>query len=373
MKTKISLDTLLLLFLTAFLFSCQSGNDNKNKTDFDRKAFLTELAEKSVMPSYQTLETAAQNFQTSLTAFENSQSAGDFVLMRKNFKQLYFAWVDASLFEFGPAENVLLRANLNTFPTSTSLIEANITAGNANLDAASNLSAKGLPALDYMLFADLSKNDETYSAFLAQPARLAYLKKLGDDISAKIQKVNSEWKNGYHKEFSANTGSDAGSSLSLFVNQFNYDYELLKNARIGIPAGVKSLAVPQPERTEALYMARLYTSELISNRLAVNHLKKIVGIFRGDYGNKSLCLKAYLDAYNAKRGSELLSDAILAQFAKAQAAAENITLPFEKAATEKNEDMVKAYDELQKGVILTKTDMPSILGVQITYQDADGD
>lgn len=372
MQVKFNIYALLFLIITV-LASCGKESDNGGKVNFDRKAFLKELAEKTILPAYGTLDERATAFQNALNDFEREKSGAKLLDLRTKFSELYLAWQSASLFEFGPADNVLLRSNMNTFPTSVSIIEANIERGNVNLDAASNLPAKGLPAMDYLLFGEASKNETEYAAFLGENKRLSYLKALTTDMLAKVKKVHNDWRSGYLNVFVESAGADAGSSLSLFVNQFNFDYELLKNPKIGIPAGVKTLGIPQPDRSEALYISRSGSYPLFSNRLALANLAFYRAVFSGTFGNQNLSLKAYLDAHNAKRGSILLSQAILEQFAKAENAVKILPGSIENSAIANDGKLLAAYEELQKAVVLLKTDMPSVLGVQITYQDADGD
>jgi len=363
---------LCLNILFCSLFSC-AGKDETQSGTFDKKLFLTELAEKAILPAYSNLENETTKLNTALTSFQTTPTADNLKNLRLQFFQLYLSWQNASLYEFGPAETVLLRSNLNTFPTSVTIIEANINAGTANLDAASNLSAKGLPAIDYMLFNNQISSDADYILSLTDKKRMAYLTLLVNDMLSKVKKINAEWKATYFNKFTQSTGTDAGSSLSLFVNQMNMDYEILKNPKIGIPAGIKSLGIPQPNKVEAYYLSKGNLIPNGSNKLALAHLKNFISLFDGSYGNKNLSLKAYLDALNAKNANQLLSDAILSQFNIAQTAINNISTNFETSAVSNDGKLNKAYEELQKAVIFLKTDMPSILGVQITYSDADGD
>jgi hypothetical protein len=64
--------------------------------------------------------------------------------LQNRSKEAYRAYQSVALFELGPAEQELLRANLNTFPADVNQINANIGAGTYDLATASNLDAKGL-------------------------------------------------------------------------------------------------------------------------------------------------------------------------------------------------------------------------------------
>ena len=52
---------------------------------------------------------------------------------------------------------------------------------------------------------------------------------------------------------------------------------------------------------------------------------------------------------------------------------EQIPAPLSIAVDQYKTEVDAAYLEIQKNVIMLKTDMPSAMGVLITYQDNDGD
>jgi hypothetical protein len=332
------------------------GSCEYSSIEFDRSSMLKNYAENIISVAYSELKNELESVESAFLIFEADTSANSFNALNAQFKLLYKAWQNASTFEFGPAENKVLRSAMNTFPADTSQIESNVISGSYNLESASNIAAIGLPAVDYLLNAQGALN-KFYSG-----ARMQYLKDVIAEMKTKVNAVNTEW-GSYESNFVSDLDNTAGSPISLLVNQLNYDLELLKNARIGIPLGKKTLNIPQPEQVEAFYAGW-------SLELAKAHLNSLESHFKGSDGQG---LDDYLDFLDARNGDALLSKVILDQFQTIQSILDPIPDPLTDRIVDQTSNLDKAYNEIQKLVVLTKTDMPSSLGVLITYQDNDGD
>lgn len=365
---------LLLVFLglSVFSTSCNKGNDD-NSNDPDRSAMLKNYANNLILPAYENFIDKVDSLELVQTAFAQNPDLAKLELLQTTLLSTYKTWQTVEMYEFGPAAQVLLRSSLNTFPSDTDKIINNIQQGNYNFDVASNISAIGLPALDFLLFGIGSDNAailNQYTSATDASERLQYLEDLISDISSRSNQVLTAWENGYKDEFIAADGTDIGSSTSLLVNQFNYQYELIKNPKIGIPLGLKSLGTPQPGRTEAFYSG-------ISLDLALVNLENIILVFQGTGINNNqsgASLETYLDELGAEYlQGQTLSDAILAQFAIAKNKLELVPSPLSEAVISNESLVQEAYNEIQKAIVLIKTDMTSAMGIQITYQDSDGD
>lgn len=344
---------------------CKKKDDNGNGS-FNRAEMLEDVASRIIKPSYNALKAATDNLGAAFAAFEANSSAETLVGLHDAFLVANAKWQDCAAFEFGPAMDQALRGSVNIFPTSTQVIEANISAGNYNLGAASNVSAKGFPAIDYLLFAD---DISTTVAAFANANRMQYLKDVIAELSAKITTVQAAWENGYADQFVSQNGNDVGSSLGELVNQLNFQWELIKNPKIGIPLGKKSLGQAFPEKVEGYYSG-------LSLALALQNARAIQALYLGtDYetGTDVLSLDDYLKTLGAEYNGQPLHEAITQQLAAAIEALEKVPAPLSETIINNPAVVDEAYVEIQKTVVLLKTDMPSALGVLITYQDNDGD
>jgi uncharacterized protein len=353
--------TFFFLLGGALMMTSSSCKDNTPEepsgSTFEREDMLRETAQNVIIPAYSKFKADLDQLSADFTQFESSPSESNFDGLRSSFLQAYQSWQSCSPIEIGPAAEQSLRFSVNTFPLDTAQVNSNLRSGWDNLYSAQNNDAKGLPALDYLLFISDDFN------VLAQSSRIQYFKDNLDLVSEKLDLVFDAWNTGYADEFAVNSGTDVGSSLGLMVNELNFDFELVKNAKVAIPLGLKTLGVKQPEMVEAVYSDA-------SKTLLLQNLGAIKYLFTGGEGSG---IDDYLDNLGAKYGSDNLSDAIIARFESCEAKANALGSSL-KSEIENNPSEVEAlHSELQNLVVLLKTDMPSQLGVQITYQDNDGD
>ena len=75
----------------------------------------------------------------------------------------------------------------------------------------------------------------------------------------------------------------------------------------------------------------------------------------------------------AEHISGSLNNAIKTQFGIAKAKLALVNEPLSDAVINNAAAVDAAYLEIQKLLVLLKTDMPSVMGIIITYQDGDGD
>lgn len=365
---------IFFLSLAGAFTACNDKGTELKKDGFDRKALLANVGTNIIVPNYAAFNAAATQLHAAAGQFTANPDASSLGALQNGLKEAYRAYQSVALFELGPAEQELMRANLNTFPTDVRQINANIGAGTYDLATASNLDAKGFPALDYLLFGlgtDAPAIVGQYITDANAARRKKYLTDLTQEIEAKAEKVNTAWSatgGNYLNTFVNADGTDAGSSLGLLVNQLNFEYELLKNAKLGIPVGKKTLGTPLPESVEAYYSG-------MSSELARLGFQTVENVYFGKdrSGNNGTGLDDYLVSLNARRGETTLAEAIASQFQVVKTKLAALNDPLSAAIRTNPAPVNEAYAEVQRGVVLLKSDLPSQLGVLITYQDNDGD
>lgn len=361
----------LLATLSIFFVTC----DKKKKVEpedpkevFDKQAMLVNMADHVIIPSYNSFKIALDSLALAFSGFKISNSLSDFQLVKQKFYVAYLKYQRCDLFEFGPAESTIFRSNFNIFPTDTIQIKSNIASGNYDLGVLSNLDAKGFPALEYLFYGYNSSEMSIVSSFTASVNRKQYVSDLLADMSTKCNYVCSNWTSTYRSTFINSLGTDVGSSIGFLVNQLNFQLDYLKNAKVGIPLGKKSLGVPVPTSCESYYsgVSVVYAQETLN-------LIESVYLGRSTTGSNGKGFDDYLVHLDAKYNGGSLNDAINAQFAIAKTKLSAIPNPLSTQVTTNAPLVDAAYVELVKLLVLLKTDMPSSLGVVITYQDGDGD
>jgi len=363
-----------VILLGAINFSCSKAviNNNSGVTD----TVLLNIGNNIILPSYDSLAIAADSLDSAVVDFNANPTAAKLSNVQALFITAYTAWQSASPYDhLGPASVAQPPlSSINIFPVTTTQVDNDISQNNDNVNSFANTTAKGFPALDYLLFGTNNTTlltDYTTDALAAN--RRAFLAAVAADIKAEANAVYLQWFGGsYVTTFVNGSGTSVSSSLGLLLNSLDQDFEVLKNDRLGIPLGIipAGSSSPQaPTEVEAYYSG-------ISVQLAVKQLKAIQGIYLGTYqqGN-GLGLNTYLTHAEQQNHLNyhggLLSDTIKADFTLALSDLQAIPDPL--SANLSNANTTAAFTEIQQLVTLLKTDMPSDLGVLINYGDNDGD
>lgn len=360
--------TLKLLTLLAFvLFIAACGDDPQPtgcETDFDQEVMFTNIADNLIVPAYSDLKEKVEDLYAKTADFQANTNQTTLDELRLSFKSAYLSWQKAAPYEFGPAAVEFLQNSLNNFPLDTAIVNEKIQ--NSDYDFTSpDAYDKGFPALDYLLFGnDDAEILSRYATTSTQTLHGYYLGNVVNDIKNRVDNTYDAWTNGTYKtEFIANTGTAAGSSLSLIVNSFNQNYEYIKREKLGIPSGVLTLGFTNPTKVEAYYSG--YSVELANAALNASF----------DYykGKNGLGLDDYLQKIGTMKGDKMLDVVIQEQFETAISAVANLQNPLSETVENNPQTVVNAYNEVTKQLINIKTDMPSVLCVSITYIDNPSD
>jgi predicted lipoprotein len=176
--------------------------------------------------------------------------------------------------------------------------------------------------------------------------------------------VLSGW-DSYVSEFKEATGTTSTSGFSFFINEFNRDYELAKNAKVGIPLGKQSLGIQQPEFIEARYSG-------ISFELLEESIAALQKVYKGNsFENDEEGIGC--DDYLIHLDRSTLANTIDGNFTDIKNKVAGFDETFESAMFNNSQECDELYLMLQQHTVNIKTDMTSAFGVLITYQDNDGD
>ncbi|WP_037575559.1 imelysin family protein [Sporocytophaga myxococcoides] len=389
MKNTNLLTAKILILSVLIFFSCSKDKDDTggNTEGVDRSAMLTFIADDIIIPSYAGFKIkldAMVEKSNDFTANPNSSTLNSF---RQAWVEAYTEWQKVELFDVGPAEKHTLRNFFNIYPTSVhttvtingtnnGIIE-NIANGNENLNLPSNYSAQGFPALDYLLNGIGDSDDAVlaeYTTATDAQAKLAYVKKIVDQMNFRFNQTYTEWTAGYRDQFVSKTSLDIYSSTSLLVNGFVLNYErFIRSGKFANPSGAMSSSPnAYPEDVEAFYKKDL------SRTLAITAHQASVDFFNGKSvktGNEGNSLKTYLNAIEAKdlKSGKPLVDTLNGQFKAIASAMNSLNPSLETEVRTNNQAMIDVYNKLQTATRMLKVDMTSAMSITITYTDNDGD
>lgn len=364
-KYQIGLTLAVLLFVGA---SCRKDKpvvDEEPPTTFPKQNMLVNMADNVILPCYSQFKISLDSLSASYAILSANPSQANLDALRKKLYVAYLRYQRISLFGFGPGEDESIRSNFNVFPTDTAQINNNIRSGTYILGAAANVDAKGFPALEYLFHVGLDQNGNVQNL---DPLNFKkYVNDLLNEMSDKTNKVINSWIV-YRSTFVNSLGTDISSSIGFLINQLNYELDYLKNAKFGIPLGLKSDGQLLPHHSESIYAGN-------SVAYATETLKIIENIYRGRSfaGVDGPGFDDYIVHLGSKRLEEGLNVAIDNQFALTYSKLALLNAPIHQMVVTDQPAVYNVYKELVKLLVLLKTDLPSSLGVVITYQDGDGD
>ncbi|MEL6864571.1 MAG: imelysin family protein [Bacteroidota bacterium] len=355
------------LFALLGLYSCDDDNGNSvvDNNDFDRAAMLESAASKLIIPNFQSLQSSVNELSSAANAFVQTTT-------EENLTALKAAWVKSvmdhqhcSAFGFGPAELLLgpYAEVLGVFPVSESKVEENILNPDFDLPNSFDKDVRGFYAVEYLIYGNGKSSSEVVASF--DQNRKDYLLLILDELKSTFDRVVSEWNSSYLQEFIDSDGTAAGSSISLYYNEFVKDYENLKNFKLELPAGLTAdQEGPDGTLVEAFYSG-------ISRDLVVEHFENSKNIWLGlsRSGEEIIGFDAYLESVVG--GPELVTQTkeAITQIDNAIA-----SLPQGRLSDNAGSNEVKVLrDELQDNTANFKSSLSSLLGISITFNSGDGD
>jgi len=360
------------MLCVVLICSCKKDKDEPGTNgEFNQKSMLINYADNLIIASYQNTSVALGELTSSVGIFAQSPTTQQLEELQQKWQTLYSEWIWASLYNFGPAGEQGIKKRLveeiATFPVDSAAVNTRIRTLDTSF-ADFKRDARGLLAIEYLLFATQESNADLVAKFQNNPKRLYYLQALISKVERQLNEVLTQWNNGYRESFIDNTGTSVGSSVSMMYNEFVRSYEMLKNFKLGIPLGKKAGQTGvEPNKVEALYSANslLFMEE---------NLKAVESnwLGRNKSGDNGIGWKEYIAS--ASGGEDLIASTQSQQANISEAhAAINSTSSLFNQLTSHTATLNNLYIEMQKQTRFYKSDMSSLLGISITFTDADGD
>ncbi|MDG2396902.1 MAG: imelysin family protein [Flavobacteriaceae bacterium] len=349
-------------------------SDASDTTDssetFDRSGMLVNWADNIIIPSYNEFKSSLSKLNEAINAFNNKTDNDNLILVRDKWLIAYKSWQHIEMITIGKAKETYYQSKMNVYPSDIDRIERNISSEFYDLTNANENDSQGFPALDYMLFAIADSDEQILEKFSESNKKYSnYLTALINEMMSNTNTVVDDW-NTFRDNFITSTENTATSSINKVTNDFIYYYEKgFRATKFGIPAGVFS-GSKLPDRVEAYY------SKKFSRELALEALLAIENFFTGkEFDGEKIggSLSSYLVFLNTEKNGTSLSKSITDQFAVAREKIKSLDENFVSQIQSDNNSMLLTYDEIQKGVVMLKTDMLQSLGINVDYVDADGD
>lgn len=354
---------LFIFVVLLFSISCDEKKNSNDNDNFNTSKMLEDYSDDYIIPNISKLQTNLNDLKNKFTEIQDNSNTQEISDLKEIFILSFKSWQKIAFLNFGPSESNSLSSLFNKYPTNIDKIKLNIENSNYNLLSAGNTDAIAFPALDYLLFADLTSTNLNFD-------NESYKKYLTDNIDLMLDRTNrtlNEWQTTYKVEFTTNNGKSIGSSLSFIVNFFNSYWEKdLRDGKLGIPIGIRSNGQILTDKIEAKYSN-------ISLDLLMISIESYIEFYTNFENESTLSIYDYLENRKNKYGDGKLHTTIHNNFKNILTRVKSLSGSLETNITNNKDELISIYQDIQKQILYLKVDMPAILGVSITYQDNDGD
>jgi uncharacterized protein len=348
--------------------------------DGPRRQTVRALTEQVVLPTLGDVAARAAELETAAGALAGAPSQQALDAAQEAWRAARAPWKECDAFAFGPAMDERLAVAIDQFPVEPTKIEAEI-AGTAALtvDYIDTIGAdrKGFHALEHLLFGggDDAAVLALFTTDAAAARRRELLVALAGNLTRKVLELRRAWApdGGAYAELIATPGAanptyaTVKAAIDTFVNESVFLAELVADARIGKPLGLATGGTPQPALEES--------------GPSDNSLDDMAASLRG--------LRAVYTGARAGGGAGAISEGGIGALVAAQspatdrevrdlieqalAAIEAIPRPFRTAIALSPAEVQAAYDAVKEVKRVLATEVLSVLGATLKFNDNDGD
>ncbi|MEM8558743.1 MAG: imelysin family protein [Bacteroidota bacterium] len=382
MRWTLSLALLFCLGLAAGLVACDGDTDaTTDDRAAVRTAMLADLANNVIEPAHTAFAAEAAALQTAVDAFVADPNATTLAAAQSAWVAAAVQWERLSALNLPSVQFGLYHSRISIWPTDVFEVEQ-LLASEEPIDVAfvnrQGSNKRGLPALEYLLFADGMDAEGPASADAVLAAmgnanRQAYASAVAADVVAKAGDLVEVWSRDGGDElgmFEAadSEGRNLQSSVSRIVNEMAMVTEDLRYVLLGRPFGIARNpddpdSPPNPMRVQAPYAQ-------ISTQLFAANLDGMRALVTGGGGTG---LDDYLATLDATFGGQPFGAALLAQLDATQAAVDALGPTLFDAVANNPTGGQAAHDAGGDLIRIIKVDLANQLGVSITFSDNDGD
>ena len=369
--------TLIALFSIFLIIACSGDTDDDADQipEFDRSTILNNYVSNIIIPRYGDFKVALDGLKIAVDDFTQTPNTGNLQKLHDDWLESYKKWQHIEMFNIGKAEELMYLQKMNAYPADNSRIEANVSSEKTDINSPNDFTSQGFPAIDYLIHGVATDFESVSNVYSNDSKYGNYLKVLVDVMVKNTSDIIQDWSS-TKDSFIQSSGNSNTSSLNMITNDFVYYFEKgLRANKIGIPAGRYSGGDALPTKVEAYYSSKNAFQD-VSKILAMEAVTASENFFTGKSltGAMGASLKTYLDYIHASDvNKENLSPMIINNFQEAKQAVNQLDGNFITQINNDQLKMMNAFNKLQAIVVNLKTNMLSLLSIQVDYTDADGD
>ncbi len=367
-----SIQFLTLLFIVACLFACKT-EDGMQQVELDEAAFLDNYANAIIVPNFIDLQEQLQLLESSATTLVESPTNEQLEECRNAFKAAYIAYQYCYPYLIGPSADIDFNSLANIFPADAIQIDLILEAADLaaiDFDIALYKDTRGFPAIDYFLYRNYGHADSSsvVDEMINQSFQGEYLLFLIHDLKTTVDQIVSNW-DSYKNDFLSNEAYDVGSPISILTNNLNQQYEFIINYKLEIPLGIGLFTETGfPDKLEGYYSG--FSAELTA--ASIEAMEQMY-LGKSKAGIDGIGFDDFMRSITATNQLSPIDGDIQSNFSAVNQLLSDLNEPFINLLMEDPTPMVAIYDQLRSGIARLKTDLPSRLGVSITYVEGGND
>lgn len=342
-----------------------------DETDALRRRVLHHVAHEVAEPAFDGFRLAAHAAADRASALCDAPDAARLAAARDAWIAERDAWQRLLPFNFGPIADQMQQGPLDFWPARPDTIDAAITDAPAAIDAAylatRGTSAKGMPALEYLLFGTDAAAVLPALQGPDGPRRCAYAVALAGDIAARADQLATAWSPGYAETLArAGDGSavygSAQAGVDEVTNKLIDALAVMVKAKLDTPLGNLTGAAVDPALLESRFAGR-------SKADLATDLAAVWSVYHGadprvDAGGLAVLVNDVDPGLNQR---------VHVQYESAVQAVAAIPEPMSDALVNARNAVQFARDEVDALRRMLKLDVASALGVTLSLSDNDGD
>lgn len=350
--------------------ACSKSTDSSKSSSslfgsYDQGTMLTNIGSNVLLAGINNFSTSAAADVSAISAFTANPNATTLTAAQTAWTALALNWGTVAPFNFGPLNDNLISATVDTWPANDTKIETAITA--QSTAASVGADTKGLKGLEYLLF-DKTGNAAVLAKYTGTGAasRITFLNSVAQDLAAQATNLQKQWTGGYLNTFESAKGNDVSSSVSQVVNTISLYLDEVKNMKIGNPIGM-GVKVNDNQAHPDLIEYTIAEESLPVMKANVLAMK---AAFDGGSGQG---LDDLLNYVKAQKNGQNLSTVVDSQFDDVITKMNLINSPYATAVGSQKQQVQDVFTSLKTLIAYFKVDVANNLGVTITFADTDGD
>ncbi len=356
----------IFYFLITALLLVGCKKENNEETTVDRKAILINIGD-IIFENYNQFNKDADSLKNIALRFKETPNESNLNKLKTYYIKTYNSFQKVQFVNIGPAEELNIIDALNFYPEDTTLIMSSINSGIYDIKTIGN-KAKGIQALDYLLFGFRELNDSDILVWYSNNENSRqFIVDVSNEIFRLSNLVFEEWENSYLQSFKDRQGIDRNSSFFVLTNAMLENFEkYCRTAKVGIPLGYNGIFEG--------FTPRLNLIEGRHAEISIQLIKSYMNAFEMILsGNDGLGYYEYLDQIGATFNSKPLSEIIKERIITINQRIDLLEEPYADDIVNNRQKVKDVFSAMQQLVITLKVDVSSAMGIDIIYQDSDGD